>query len=93
MPSEIGIDEPITPMEGGKPPGWVVMCLDCGFACDAHGLTGEDAVKAVAPRHESTHKLVAQAVNYLVGFGPQKDQPHPLYRVRIGEPAQGDHHG
>lgn len=71
--------EPVTPMSGGKPPDWVVVCLDCGFSVDEHGTSAEDAIKAVAPRHESTHKLTARPVNYSHGWGAHGDQPHPLY--------------
>ena len=71
--------EPITPMQDGKPPDWVVVCLDCGFSVDEHGVTGEDAVKAVAPRHEHAHKLTARPVNYSAGWGEKKKEPHPLY--------------
>jgi len=70
---------PITPAVDGKPPGFVVACLDCEFGVDAHALTAEDAVKTVAPTHEKTHHLVARRENYTTGYGPQKTDPHPLY--------------
>jgi len=64
---------PITPAVEGKPPGWVVACLEagCGFACDAHALTADDAVQAVAATHaEGRHKMIGRAVDY---------STHPLY--------------
>ena len=74
------LHDPITPEKGGKPPGFIVACLDCEFSVDAHGLTAEDAVKAVAPRHEESHHLIARPVNYTTGYGADKKDPHPLYR-------------
>lgn len=62
--------EPVVPSRDGTPPAYVVACLDCGFAHDAHGLTAEDAVKAIAPSHEPGHHLIARAVDY---------STHPLY--------------
>lgn len=73
------LSEPITPAIGGKPPGFIVACLDCDFGVDAHALTAEDAVKTVAPQHEKTHHLIAQPVSYTTGYGPDKKDPHPLY--------------
>jgi len=73
------LSEPITPAIGGKPPGFIVACLDCEFAVDAHGLATEDAVKAVAPTHETTHHLIGRPVDYLKGHGPTKTDPHPIY--------------
>ena len=64
---------PITPAIEGRPPGYVVACLEtgCGFACDAHGLDADDAVKSVAVAHaEGKHRLIARAVDY---------RAHPLY--------------
>jgi hypothetical protein len=62
---------PIVPAQDGKGPAWIVVCLDCPFAHDAHALSGEDAVQAIAPTHERTHRLIARAVDYT---------DHPLYR-------------
>ena len=73
------LSEPITPAVGGKPPGFIVACLDCDFGVDAHALTAEDAVKAIAPTHETTHHLIATSVDYTKGYGPDKKDPHPLY--------------
>ena len=61
------------PAVEGKPPGWVVACLEagCGFACDAHALTADDAVQAEAATHaEGRHKMIGRAVDY---------STHPLY--------------
>lgn len=77
-PREI-LPEPITPAVGGKPPAFVVACLECGFSVDAHALTAEDAVKAVAPNHETTHHLIGRPVEYTTGYGLDKTAPHPLY--------------
>ena len=77
-PREI-LSGPITPAVGGKPPAFVVTCLDCEFSVDAHGLSAEDAVKTVAPTHEPTHHLIAQPVDYTAGHGQDKTEPHPLY--------------
>ena len=71
--------EPIVPMKDGKPPGFVVACLDCEFSHDAHGLTAEDAVKAIAPAHQTGHRLIARPVDYTTGWGPQGTAPHPIY--------------
>lgn len=73
--------EPVTPAKGGAAPGWVVSCLDCTFSCDEHGDAAETAIKAVAQRHERSHRLVAMAVDYRVGYGPDKQGNHPLYGV------------
>lgn len=73
------LSEPITPTVAGKPPQFIVACLDCEFSVDAHGLSEEDAVKAVAPSHAAAHRLIARPVDYTVGYGPDKSQPHPLY--------------
>ncbi len=77
---------PVTPaLPDGTPPGWVVMCLSCGFAVDAHGAAADDAVKAVAPVHEPGHRLIATAVDYTQGMGEKTDQAHPLYRRSGGD--------
>jgi hypothetical protein len=81
-----GRHEPITPAQGGRPPAWVVACLDCPFACDAHGLNAEDAVKAIAPIHERTHRLIARAVDYTQGWS-RPGQP------LAGVPATTGGHG
>lgn len=73
------LSEPITPLKDGQPPGFIVACLDCDFGVDAHGLTAEDAVKAVAPTHQKGHHLIATHVDYTTGHGPNKKDPHPLY--------------
>jgi hypothetical protein len=62
---------PVTPPKDGQPPGWIVMCLDCGFSVDAHGASAPDAIQSVGPRHERTHKLIATAADYAA---------HPRYR-------------
>src|SRR5882672_8206067 len=63
--------EPIVPAIDGQPPGFVVACLDCEFACDAHGLDAEDAVQSVVPTHASgQHRMIARPVSYA---------EHPLY--------------
>lgn len=72
--------EPLTPLKDGKPPGFIVACLDCDFGVDAHGLTAEDAVKAVALTHENSHHLIARSVKYTTGYGTDKTEAHPLYR-------------
>jgi len=64
---------PIVPAVDGQAPAWVVACLEigCGFAHDAHALTAEDAVEAIAATHaEGKHKMIAKAVDYTA---------HPLY--------------
>ena len=80
--------EPIVPAKEGRPPAFVVACLDCEFSHDAHGLTAEDAVKSIAPSHQTTHRLIARSVDYTTGWpenhakpteGP-KTFPHALYR-------------
>lgn len=73
--------EPVTTPVDGKPPGFIVACLDCDFGVDTHALTAEDAVKAVAPTHETRHRLIARPVDYTTGHGPEKSEPHPLYRT------------
>ena len=73
------LSEPITPAVDGKPPAYIVACLECEFSVDAHALTAEDAVKAVAPSHAPTHHLIARAVDYTQGYGLDKTAPHPLY--------------
>lgn len=73
------LSEPITPAVGGTPPAFVVACLKCEFSVDAHALSAEDAVKAVAPTHEPTHLLIARPVDYTTGYGTDKTAPHPLY--------------
>lgn len=60
--------EPIVPAKDGQPPAWVVSCLDCGFAHDAHGLTAGDAVKAIAPNHQDGHRLIARSIDYTAGW-------------------------
>ena len=65
--------EPITPKRAGAFPGFVVSCLDCAFSHDAHGLSAEDAVKALAPTHQAGHRLYAVPVDY---------STHPLYQYR-----------
>jgi len=70
----------ITPLKDGQPPGFIVACLDCDFGVDAHALTAEDAVKAVAPTHDERHHLIARPVDYTKGHGPKQSEPHPLYR-------------
>jgi hypothetical protein len=70
---------PIVPLKAGQPPAWVVMCLDCGWSHDAHGLGADDAVKALAPQHQEGHHLIARAIDYTTGWGPERNQPHPLY--------------
>ncbi len=82
--SELNEQGPVTPSKGGHPPGGVVRCLTCGFATDAHGVDPLEAVGSVAPHHEVYHHLVATAVNYRTGWGPNKDQPHPLYKEEVG---------
>ena len=77
--TETSRQEAITPRRDGKPPAFVVACLDCGFSCDEHGIGADDAVKAVAPRHAVDHKLVARPVDYTKGYGPDKRDAHPLY--------------
>ncbi|MES2211513.1 MAG: hypothetical protein V4515_15215 [Chloroflexota bacterium] len=64
--------EPIVPLKNGQPPQWVVACLDCGFAHDAHGRSAWDAIASVAPNHQADHKLIAREVNYTA-------ESHPLY--------------
>lgn len=72
MPADTHRQEPITSPKSGAPPAWVVACLDCSYSVDEHGLTGEDAVQTVNPRHAGgTHRLIARAVDYTA---------HPLYR-------------
>ena len=70
---------PIVPLRNGQPPAWVVSCLDCGFSHDAHGLSADDAVRAIAPTHQEGHKLIARAVDYTTGYGGGRTRPHPLY--------------
>ena len=73
--------EPITPAKDGLPPCWVVACLDCSFAHDAHGLMAEDAIATVARTHAPDHRLIARAVDYAhPTYGPDRNEPHPLYR-------------
>lgn len=71
--------EPITPLDDGKAPTWVVACLDCEFSCDAHGISGDDAVVAIAERHQKGHRLIARQIDYSTGYGRNFDEPHPLY--------------
>lgn len=71
--------EPIVAKRGTTPPEWVVSCLDCGFSVDAHGVDGEEAVRAVAPSHDRRHTLLAVAMDYTTGYGPEGTDPHPLY--------------
>lgn len=81
---------PVVAPRDGEPPAFIVVCLagGCGFAHDAHGLTAEDAVKSIAPTHQSGHKLIARQIDYtkgwerpgrpLEGLGASFG-PHPLY--------------
>lgn len=71
--------QPLTPRRDGQPPRFVVSCLDCGFSRDAHGQDAGDAVLAVAPSHDRTHRLTAQPTDYTTGYGEQGTDPHPLY--------------
>ncbi len=79
---------PIVPLKDGSPPGWIVACLDCGFAHDAHGLSANDAVLSIAPSHEPDHRLVARPIDYTQGWErggkplqgiPPTTGAHPLY--------------
>lgn len=63
--------EPIVPAKDGKPPAWVVACLDCGFAHDAHGLDANDAIASLAAAHQPGHRLIARPIDYT---------DHPLYQ-------------
>jgi len=81
--------EPIVPAKDGAPPNFVVSCLECGFAHDAHALTAEDAVQAITATHaEGKHKMIASAVDYTKGWThpgqplagiPAREGPHPMY--------------
>lgn len=84
--------EPIVPSREGVLPAFVVVCLTggCGYAHDAHGLTAEDAVKAVAPAHQAGHQLTARRLDYAAGWErpgqplagvPATTGGHPLYRA------------
>lgn len=65
--------EPVVQKRDGRPPNREVVCLDCGFRHDAHGITAEDAIQAIAGAHESSHRLIALAIDYTASGG------HPLY--------------
>jgi len=69
--------EPIVPAKDGRPPGFVVSCLDCGWAHDAHGDTGPDAIASVSSQHEPGHRLTARSVDY--SARGRTTGPHPLY--------------
>jgi len=74
----VGVYEPVTPARDGRPPNFAVVCLTCTYMVDAHGETGEDAVKSVTG-HDPTHQLTARPLDYTRGWGPKQDAPHPLY--------------
>lgn len=85
-----GHHEPITPTKDGQAPAWVVACLDCDWAADAHGLTSEDAVKAMTSVHQAGHRLVARSIDYSEGWQrpgqplagiPPSTVGHPLYHA------------
>jgi hypothetical protein len=80
--------EPIVPMQDGRPPAFVVVCLTdgCDFAHDAHGLTAEDAVKSVAPTHASGHQLIARSVDYTAGW---RRPGQPLAGIAASEGPHG----
>ena len=71
--------DPVTPLENGQRPTWVVACLDCEFSHDAHGAAAEDAIQALAANHQPGHRLIARPVDYSTGWGPQGTAPHPIY--------------
>ena len=83
MPGQLrqGQHEPIVPMKDGKPPAWVVRCLEagCGFAHDAHGATPEEAAASIRATHVPSHTLYVEPARYHEPvWGPIQTR-HPLY--------------
>ena len=70
---------PIVPLKDGQPPSWVVRCLDCSWAHDAHGRSAAEALAAIGLQHQPGHRLTAQEIDYGTGWGPAGDKPHPMY--------------
>jgi hypothetical protein len=73
--------QPITPRQDGKPPGFIVLCRDCGYAHDVHADTPEAAVAAISERHAGgQHRLVAAPTRYHEPiWGKDHNIRHPMY--------------